>query len=137
MRSQFLVLFAVTSFVFVIVPTASCRRPPPPATRAELTLYVTGGMPRKAVVDDPKAASALAALFSQLGQGRSSGIAASSKADAEIRFLSEDGKVIHHVTIAYDFQTWSEGHGDWDLDSAAKDRLLRLIKDHFPEERKR
>jgi RNA polymerase sigma factor (sigma-70 family) len=102
------------------------------------------GAPDKLTVTDAEAMKTLAAFFPGLGQGKKSSTAAGWKAALLIDFhstINDDEKVVR-VTVNRDYDTWSEGNGDWTakpglekfvaglIDKAREKRTRPLLKEY-------
>ncbi len=70
-----------------------------------------------------------------LGKGRQSPVAGGWEAGLEIKFVLSDGRTIR-VTVSQDYQSWSEGRGDWPLDPMYKALVTGVIERAQPVEKR-
>lgn len=71
----------------------------------------------------------LASFFPGLGEGKRSRVAALWEPTVEIHFTGADGK---GVTVMSNFESWSEGKGDWPVKPGLKQYIRKLLAE-FPE----
>jgi hypothetical protein len=88
--------------------------------------------PLKFTVKDADVIAKLAACFEGMGEGKKGSDPAVWKAGATIRFMPAKGEPIR-ISVNFDYDTWSEGNGDWKV----KGDLKKQLRDLAAKERKK
>ena len=82
---------------------------------------------REITISNPKEIARLASFFPGLGEGRESPEAAASEAYGKLRFVKNTGAE-QRVSASFEFDTWSEGEGDWLLSEKFGPFFLGLLE---------
>jgi hypothetical protein len=133
-------------FVATLLATAALGESPakeksPPSTtgftsaKLELSFGLPDEYPQQPMeitVTDAEIVAKLAACFEGMGQGKKGAEPGDWRGRYVIRFISAKGAPIK-INVNYEYTTWSEGNGDWQV----KGDLKKLIQDLAARERRR
>jgi RNA polymerase sigma factor (sigma-70 family) len=100
--------------------------------KAEVTVLTNQQGERRATplqltLADPKQIAGLAAFFPEMGQGKTGETPGGWKVGIQIKFHTARGDPLK-VSVHWEGEVWSEGHGDWDVKPGLWDHLNAMVE---------
>jgi hypothetical protein len=106
-----------------------CEKPKPMrCTEAvvDVTVDPTGRLVKvKKTLTDAKEVDRLASFFPHFGEGRKSSTAGLWQGFASVKFTGSDGRV---VTVHTNYEWWTEGSGDWPMDTEFTKYVMSILE---------
>lgn len=93
--------------------------------KAELKVFFTD-QGKRVIITDSHTVERLLSFFPGVGQGKASPDAGGWESEVEVVLTRLDGRA---VVVRSDFESWSEGHGDWPVNGHLKSYVQDLLAD--------